>query len=219
MADEWFWAGSAGQGDSDFGDGQTNNGYQPHNFIYGSMMTCTKSGTCTKIACRTDSTTGTPGMKIGLFDSGGNLLAQSTFTNTGSVSWKESGVISVSVSSADYIVMVSSETEWSRYFFDSADDGIGTTPNYASSMPSSISTTESETGRLYGTKMWVEDPEAGGAAVIIPPQLMIMGKRKIWQVPAQIVLAALPIAGMIKNNKMTRRELPNPWNWIKKENR
>ena len=168
MADEWFWAGTGGQEDGDFGDGQTSNAYQPENYIYGSVITSTKIGTCTKLAVRCDSTDGTPGGKIGLFDSAGNLLAESTFTFLGAVAWIDSGAISQSVTATTYIVMVSCQTEFGRYFYDAADDGIGEQVAYAAAMPDPLaSLTEDEGSTLFGVKMWVEDAAPGGLSIPI----------------------------------------------------
>lgn len=166
MAEQWWYPGS-GLTDTSFTNGPTSAGWQPQNFIYGAGITVGGSaGTATKISVRglNGGVSGTLALKLGLYNSAGSLIAQTTATVTTTPAWVE-GAISVAVSPGTYNVMVSGATNQAAYYHSATGNGIGETVAYASAMPASINTTGDETGLLYAVRVYVV--EGGGSASIL----------------------------------------------------
>lgn len=144
-------------GVTDYTDGYSTNGWQPHNFTHGGRITFTGAGTIDQLSawCRTSS--GTPGIKYALYDTSGNLISGTSSTGTvssGTASWVDSGTFSsVSVSATDYFILTSSETEWTEYGYDTANDGSFATEGYSTfpADPETISA-EADTAIGYGRR-------------------------------------------------------------------
>ena len=172
MADGYRYPG--GLTDADFNDGLTGTGYNPDNFSYGSKITVDVAGTVTGLSATGQSIGGAKNIKLALYDSSGNLVSGSstscTFQNIGGNVWRDSGAISVAVSSGNYYVMTSAEDTNAEYGFDNSGNGLGETIAYASFPPASISTTEDETGTRFGVRLYLVE---GGAAR--KPGITLMG--------------------------------------------
>jgi hypothetical protein len=153
--------------DADFGDGLTTIGYQPQNYVYGSLINIDEAGTVTALGVRTQPASGTPALKIALFNSSGALIGSGTLTNSAGLAWKDSGAVSLSVSAGNHYVLVSSSTTDSQYGYDNSGNGMGETVAYASFPPASISTTLDEGGTRFGVRLYLT-VSAGATSLVVP---------------------------------------------------
>ena len=155
MADGYRYPGGLTSGD--FADGNTSAGWQPSNFAYGSKITIDANGTVTSMGVRGDGDGGTSkNIKIALFDSAGNLVDSGTLVLPASpLDWVDTGTLSIAVTTGTHYVLVSADNDNTRYGYSSTANGIGETVAYASFPPSSISTTEDETGTLFGVRLFL----------------------------------------------------------------
>lgn len=144
--------------------GYINAGWAPEANVYGARITAPSSGTVTQLGfygfVRDSVSTA---FKIGLYNTSGTLLAQSTIaaSTNGTPSWRDSGAISASVSAGDYFVLVSASTSSGAYgYASSGGAGSFATENYASAMAASESiTADGDTGYYYYVRL---DFTAGG---------------------------------------------------------
>lgn len=149
---------------TDFTAGLTGGGWQPQNFLYGGHVSIPSAGTVTQLGVYAKSGDGSAvTFKLGLFDSAGVLVAQSTTASITSTNtaWIASGAISATVSAGTYYVLVSASTVEGSYGYAASSAGSYADGVYASAMPSSVSTAgfQGETGQLYGVRL---DFTAGG---------------------------------------------------------
>ena len=154
---------AGGLGVSDFVDNYTNSGYSPHQYLYGAPVVIPSSGTVTQLGFWGGASgSGSFGFKLGLYNSSGTLIGQSTASITAgaAAAWIDSGAVSLPVSAGTYYLMVSCQT--SSGFLGSSNTGNGTyaTEDYATAMQASESLSiGAETGRLFGVRL---DFTAGG---------------------------------------------------------
>jgi hypothetical protein len=149
---------------ADFSDGRTASGWAPESFVYGSHIVIPSSGTVTQLGVMCATNLAEVALKLGLYNSSGTLLAQSTSATgaTSTLAWADSGAISASVSAGTYYVMASAATDQAVYGFDTAGDGSYAAEVYATAMAASESiTAQGDTGKLYGVRL---DFTAGGGA-------------------------------------------------------
>jgi hypothetical protein len=149
----WYYPGALT--DTSFTSGPSTAGYEPQNYNYGNGISVATAGTATKLAFRGASGGGAGSFKIGLYNSGGSLLAQTTITGvTGTAGWYE-GTINQAVSAGTYYVLVSCSDSFGQYYWNTGDDGSYATATYASSMAASV-TINVEAGSGYGVRVYVD---------------------------------------------------------------
>jgi hypothetical protein len=153
-----------GLGDGSFTSGNTNGGWQPHNFIYGSPIVIASSGTVTQfgvIGNRGGRGTNVL-VKFGLYTSAGVLVGQSSAIMTAtSNAWLDSGAVSLSVTAQTYYLMVSGDYEATAWAYSNTFNGTFATESYASAMAATESLTiGGETGIGFGVR--VDFTESGG---------------------------------------------------------
>lgn len=165
MAETSYWPQALGDGG--FTGGPTATVWEPHNFMYGAAISVLSAGTATKIAVRCEAVSGTPTLKLGLFDVSKNLVAQSTVLNGSGAAWREA-TISGAVSVATYYVMMSSSDTNSLYYYNTGFNGVASTVAYAAAMPASMTTTD-ETNLLYAVRVTVDS--GGGGDVLLRPRV------------------------------------------------
>jgi len=163
------WEYGFGIGPTGYGDGTTTNGWQPHNFDYGARLTFPAAGTVDQLgAYCSKGSGGNATLKMGLFDTSGNRIADDSALLTSSTqAWVDSGVFTAaSVAEADYFVLTAAETEWVEYGYDSANDGTNSDSGYAAfpEDPATI-TAEEDIGNGYGRRA---NFTAGVAAPFLP---------------------------------------------------
>jgi hypothetical protein len=155
----------------DFSDGTTSAGYQPQNFVYGAHFSLS-AGTVTQLGVKCVANSGgSVALKIGIYTSGGVLLAQSTAATGASgsgLAWQNSGAISASVSAGTHYVLVSAATDQAVYGYDTSGAGTFATEAYATAMAATETiTAEGDAGQIYGVRL---DFTAGGGAASLPPR-------------------------------------------------
>ena len=140
-------------GVTDYTDGTTTNGWQPHNFGYGGRITFTAAGTIDQLSayCSKGSSGGTPDLKMALYDTSGNLVKDggSASLTSSTQAWVDvTAFSSASVSATDYFILTSSSEEWTEYGYNSANDGSNSDAGYSAfpDDPATI-TAEEDTGR------------------------------------------------------------------------
>lgn len=154
MADGYRYPG--GLTDADFTSGMSGTGYQPHNFAYGAKVAVDVAGTITSMGVRCTAASGTPTVKVEIFNSSGTLVGTGgTFSNATSPAWRDTGTLSIAVTAGDYYVLVSSSDTNSQYYYDAGGNGLGETVAYASFPPASISTTEDEASTRFGVRLYL----------------------------------------------------------------
>ena len=165
MPVQWYYPGN--EPDTSFADGTTNSGWQPHNFCYGAAITL-PAGTVTQLGAYVDTGGfGTIDLKLGLYDSGGNLVVQAaaiTIPNGSTKTWRTADIADTIISSGTYYVLGSAATTNLRYGYDSAGNGVYANVAYASAMASSTTINGPETGLRYGVRAEVS---TGGS--LLPP--------------------------------------------------
>lgn len=160
-----------GLASTDFSDGSTSPGWQPQNYVYGSDVAIPSSGTVTQLGVKCVANSGSGvALKLGLYTSGGVLVAQSTATTGASgsgLAWQNSGSISASVTAGTYYVLVSAATDQGNYGYDTSGNGSYATEAYSSAMAATETIAAgAETGALYGVRV---DFTAGATATAAPP--------------------------------------------------
>jgi hypothetical protein len=168
MAEQYWYPGS-GLGDTSFTGGPTASGWAPHSFCYGAKIAIGGSaGTATVISARVDTASfGAIDLKLGLYDSSGNLLAQGSLTvpdgSTGT--WRDVS-ISAAVSPGNFFVLGSASTTNLRYYYNATINGSTATRAYADAMadPETISD-GTETNLGYGVRVYVVE-SAGGTSIL-----------------------------------------------------
>jgi len=176
MAEQYWYPG--GLTDADFATGPTSSGWAPQSFIYGASISVGgTAGTATLIGVRCYSNGANFDAKVGLYTSGGTLVAQSTITGIGATAaWRDAAAISAAVSPGTYVVMVSASTSDGGWFYNTGGNGIGETVAYASAMPGSITTTADEIAFRYGVRVYVvEDEPEPETMVWAPVQQVVRG--------------------------------------------
>lgn len=158
----WYYPG--GEPDTSFADGTTSDGYSPHNFCYGAAVTL-PAGTVTQLGAYVDTqSTGTIDVKLGLYDSGGTLVVQSsaiTIPNGSTKAWNTANVADTSISAGTYYVVGVGSTIKLRYGYDSSGNGVFVSQNYASSMGASVTIDGPEVGTRFGVRAEVDDGGGG----------------------------------------------------------
>jgi len=141
-------------GETEYNDGFTTNGFQPQNFAYGGRITFTAGGTINQLGLWGRTSSGTPTMKIAIYDTSGNLVADggSTTISGGTAQWYEpSTFTATSVSATDYFILYSSSGEFAEWGWDDANDGSFATEGHAT-FPAATETitAEGDSGKGYG---------------------------------------------------------------------
>ena len=157
-----------------FDSGQTNEGWSPESYIYGSRITVPSSGVVSSLGLfgfvRDAVSTA---FKLGLYTAGGSLVAQSTVgaITSATATWYDTGAISASVTAGDYFVLVSASTNKGSYRYNSSGAGSYATEAYATAMQATESiTAEGDAGLLYGVRL--DFTAGGGAASRVPTNFM-----------------------------------------------
>lgn len=150
------WIYTGGLSDTAYTSGNTSAGWQPQNFAYGGHFVLASGGTVTQFGVKaSQDSVGPYGLKFGLYDSSGNLIASSTGSvSSGSFVWNDSGTFSQAVSAGTYYLLVSAETTNVQYQYDASGNGSFATETYASfpANPETI-TGQGDTAQLYGVRM------------------------------------------------------------------
>jgi hypothetical protein len=145
-----------GLASTDFSDGESTSGWQPESFVYGADITIPGDGTVTQLGVKTRGNSGgSVALKVGLYTSGGVLVAQTTATALagGSAAWVDSGSISASVSAGTYYVLVSAANNQAVYGYDTSGNGSFATEANATAMAATETITAGgDVGFLYGVR-------------------------------------------------------------------
>jgi hypothetical protein len=163
MAAAWMYAG--GLNESSFTTWYTGDIYQPHNYAYGSPIVASASGICTKLRAKCHSLSGTPTLKLSLYDASYNRISSATAETvviSDTATWYEVtlGTPVEIVSGNTYYVFVSASTTYAAHWYQSGSNGRGAAVTYSSFPTATLSATD-ETGTLFGRAMYVEDSASG----------------------------------------------------------
>lgn len=172
-AQTWYYPGD--EPDTSFGDGSTSDGWAPQSFCYGAAITL-PAGTVTQLGAYVDTqSTGTINMKLGLYDSGGTLVVQSSpisIPNGSTKTWRTADVADTSIGAGTYYVVGVGDTVKLRYGYDSAGNGVFVSQNYAASMGSSVTIDGPEIGTRFGVRAEVT---TGGGGPTCNGGLLMLG--------------------------------------------
>lgn len=159
--DVYYWAG--GLDDSGFTSGPTPSGYNMSNFAYGARVTPTLSGTCTKLAIRGATTSGTVTVKISLYDNGVNPARISSATADTVVVTTTPGWFEVTlatpvavVGGTTYQIWWSSSATPLGVYYNTGGNGVSGAGLNAAFPPAAFTLPDTETGTLFGVKMYVD---------------------------------------------------------------
>lgn len=149
----WYYCGT-GKTESSF-TGVTNTGWAPQTYNYGADVSVAQAGTCTTISIKAGGADSGITLKIGLFNSVNNLVANGSVA----VPWEAPGwrdvTISAAVTTGTYKILGSFSSISGIYGTDSGQDGIYDEVAYASFPPGSITPTV-ESGTIYSVRMYVD---------------------------------------------------------------
>ena len=160
----WYYPGN--EPDTSFGDGTSSDTWQPQNFCYGAAITL-PAGTVTQLGGYVDTqSTGTINLKLGLYDSGGNLVVQASpisIPDGSTKTWRTADVADTSIAGGTYYVVGVGDTVKLRWGYDSSGDGASISQDYATSMASSATILTNETGTRYGVRVEMESGPGSGS--------------------------------------------------------
>jgi len=159
---QWYYPG--GKAGTAFNDDTTHTGWAPQSNYYGGSALTLPAGTVTRLAGFTDSTsTASLVLKLGLYDSGGNLVVQGSVTlpNNSTKAWNIADVTDTAISAGTYYVLGSGSTSSLRYGYDFTGTGrFVSSAAHASAMAATV-TMGDDTGLDYGTAAEVDDSVGG----------------------------------------------------------
>jgi hypothetical protein len=158
--DTWYY--SEGLTETDYQDSVTSSGWAHSTYVYGDSITVTTGGTATDMAVFiVDYGDGTADVKLGLYDSSDNLLAECTSTDIGTTpggAWEGcDSPISQSVSgSTTYKVFVSVSVDDVGINIDNTGTKEYDTCSYASAFSSCDPLSTSSESNTVGVRLYVD---------------------------------------------------------------